>query len=122
MIRKEYNAKEDFGNPMGTDSYIRHRLSGLIYTEGVKDMADTCKAYWLIDLIGSYAPKLTEEQKAWLTWDLQVAKDDSAVITADDGNGNKYPELRQEIPYTDLPYTSVTVWQVGGVLLMPKEY
>ena len=31
---------------------------GLIYTEGIKYLADNAKCYWLIDLVDSYQSKL----------------------------------------------------------------
>ena len=48
------NANHFFGSHNGSENFYRHILSGLIYTDGVKDLADGCQAYWLIDLIVSH--------------------------------------------------------------------
>jgi hypothetical protein len=41
----------------GSEEYYKHFL-GLLYTEGVKYLAENAEAYWLIDAIVSYQPRL----------------------------------------------------------------
>lgn len=38
----------------GTEHWYKHWLGGLLYTDGVKYVADQAGAYWLIDAIASY--------------------------------------------------------------------
>lgn len=37
-----------------SDEWIRHPFGPLIYTSGIKFVAETCEAYWLIDLVASH--------------------------------------------------------------------
>ena len=46
----------------GTENYYQHRLSGLVYTDGVKFVAEHCEAYWLIDAIGSFQPACRKDE------------------------------------------------------------
>lgn len=54
------NANDFFGTNNGTGLYYRYQLSKMLYTEGVKELAEGCEAYWLIDLIMSYQKELNE--------------------------------------------------------------
>jgi hypothetical protein len=40
----------------GTATWFRHWTGSLVYTEGVKYLAETFGAYWLIDLVASWCP------------------------------------------------------------------
>jgi hypothetical protein len=64
-------------------------IRDVIYTEGVKYVADNLGAYWLIDEIAfaqKYAPRLRNED--FQNWELVVSAGGSAVLTCDDGNGH----------------------------------
>ncbi len=37
----------------GTEQYYKH-LGGLVYTDGVKYLAEKAGSYWLLDIIASY--------------------------------------------------------------------
>ena len=43
------NANDFFGSKTGTGLYYRYQLSKMLYTEGVKALAEGCEAYLLID-------------------------------------------------------------------------
>jgi hypothetical protein len=38
----------------GSETVFRHWTRRLVYTEGVQDLANQAKAYWLIDLVASW--------------------------------------------------------------------
>lgn len=91
----------------GSDKRYRHALNRrAIYTEGMKAVADTAGAHWLIsDTIIFAVPKFA---KAWLAREvgtgfvkLTVTGSTARMelILSDD----KEPELLQAIPYTDFP-------------------
>jgi hypothetical protein len=40
---------------IGTQHFYRN-LTGLLYTDGMTYLAEIAKAFWLIDLVGSYQP------------------------------------------------------------------
>ena len=49
---KNANHTSEVGN--GSENFYCHKPSLILYTDGVKDMAERCDAYWLIDLIISH--------------------------------------------------------------------
>ncbi len=114
-------------------------ICGTIYTPGVKFLAESCGAFWLLDVIASYqrqiqrcARKPGPRQELWdkLTgmqfWKLSVdlAKREG-VVTCEDGDGAEL--IRQKIPMTDFPLAEVKVW-VGTddgrtyVMYLPSEH
>ncbi len=114
----------------GSEQWYKASFGGVMYTDGVKFLADHAGAYWLIDAVASYQgqPALRgEEFQAWrLTVDLEAR---AAVLVADDGNGNEL--ARQVIEYTDFPLEAVTLYLVYGsldgvtpcwILMLPNEY
>jgi hypothetical protein len=108
----------------GTEVWYKG-IYGVIYTEGVKWVADTAGAYWLIDEI-DIANKLDlqlkkEEFQVWkLTKDVVG---NGAALIVEDGNGHKV--YRKEIGFTDFPLepgASFDLWCTDNVILLPSEY
>ena len=103
---------------IGTENWYKHQLSGYTYTDGVKYVADQCKAYWLIDkilIVTKYKSKLQE----FGVWKLTV-KDDKAKLVCEDGNHKVL--YTERITYTDFPVESVELWFENGVLILPSEH
>lgn len=112
----------------------RHPLSpSVIYTPGVRYLAERGNAYWLLDAIVSHLMSeavkqaIADDQRLQYLqfWQLKVKKDRSAVLTARADSGVK-PFVRQVIPYTDFPLEHVDVW-VGyepnhWTLYLPSEH
>jgi len=98
----------------------------LCYTDGVKYVAETAGAYWLIDVIFSQVvaiyknQKIPTERKEFLVCKLAVKDDDSAVFTITDGDDNQL--ARQAIEFTDFPAYEFTAWVEGGICLLPSEH
>lgn len=110
----------------GTENWHRFSaISSLVITDGVKYLADTAGAYWLLDVIASYQRRLRGQE--FQTWILNVTTAGSAitghrtsaVVTCEDGNGNKL--LSQAIPYTDFPLDTIKLFCIDGVILLPNE-
>ena len=114
------NANHFFGSHNGSENFYRHNLSGLIYTDGVKDMAEGCQAYWLIDLIVSHQCQTQVKKEPFQVWDLKRVKENEFFVHATDGNHNKVTS--QEISFSDFPYDLATIWLVDGCLMLPSEY
>lgn len=96
----------------------RHSLfPKLIYTPGVKYLAETAGAYWLIDLIASHLispefQRAARQDSRILDlhfWNLSVSKDNSAVATARVDH-DEAPFVEQKIPYTDFPLETIDLW------------
>lgn len=115
----------------GTDIWFRHSLArNVVYTEGVKYMADKAGAHWLVDKIATInAPYGIEQVRAepFQAWKLKVTGN-TAILTATDGGkeGNDPKEIyREEITYTDFPLDEIDLWvEVGEcpVILLPSEH
>lgn len=106
------------GQFYGSETFLRYGNS--ITTEGVKFIADSCEAYWLLDIINSiqHLPKIRQE--AFQVFKLIVHPDKSAVLDVTDGN--KHIIYRQVIEYTDFPLEEITLWRVNGTVMLVSEY
>lgn len=107
----------------GTEKYYRHFL-GILYTDGVQYLAQTAKAYWLIDAIASWQldPKVNQDPmlQEIQFWKLQVNPDHSAVLSCERDTDDVV--VTQDIPYTDFPLESIKLYLNHGVLMLPSEY
>ena len=115
-------------NCNGTDQYYKHWLNRFVYTDGVKFVAETAGAYWLIDAIASH--QLNRKQIAkcegFQVWKLKPRKAGGCVLTCDDGgNGGKTKVvIKQEIEFTDFPIEEikeVVMYVENDVLLLSDE-
>lgn len=110
---------------IGTENYYRHWTGALVYTDGVKAMAEMCGAYWLIDSIASWQPtcrrdEMLREMQFWTlkrmgagTWDLRVERDEGNIA------------FSQPIEFSDFPMNEMKLWVQAGspmVLMLPSEY
>ncbi len=114
------NANHFFGNSSGSENFYSHKMAQILYTEGVKDMAEKCHSYWLLDLIISHQIYNTVSKESFQVWDLKRVQDNAFNIVATDGNHNKVTS--QEIPFSDFPYDLATLWLIDGCMMLPCEY
>lgn len=107
----------------GSETIYRHWL-GILYTEGVKYLAEEAGAYWLIDAIASWQPSPQVKQDPMLQeiqfWKLRVNPDNSAVLTCERDSDDV--ALTQEIEFTDFPLEEVRLYLSNRVLMLPSEY
>lgn len=114
----------DLSQFYGTENYYQHFLRQFVYTDGVHFLAEQCGAYWLIDAIASYQPKLKKKPRLrdMQFWKI-VAKDGKAVLTCREDSGYK-PAVTQDIESTDFPDTGdkgLELWVENEVLYLPSE-
>lgn len=106
----------------GTEHWYRHPLNrSLLYTDGVKYVAEVAGAYWLVDeiaLLQRYERSVAAEP--FQVWKLSVSEDSSAVLRCEDGNGRAV--FAKTIPYTDFPLREFTLWLTNQTMLLPGEY
>ena len=114
------NANTHFGSGNGTENLYCHPFSNYVYTDGVREMVEQCKAYWLIDLVISHQLNKSIHAESFQVWQLKRMKGQMFRIIA--ANGNKQPIARQQIRFSDFPYDEVTLWLVDETLLLPNEY
>jgi len=122
MTNKATLKASDLRQFTGTEQWYRHGINRrVLFTDGVKYVADTAGAYWLLDEIvitQSYEKWLTDE--AFQVWKLQVNPDQSAILTCDDGNDNVI--YTKQITFTDFPLKEIKFYFTDNVILLPSEY
>lgn len=104
----------------GTDQMFRH-FTGLVFTEGVKYLADQVGAYWLIDeilLANRYSKKLKKEE--FQVWTLKV-NDDRTCRLVCRGDTNAPKVVDKKIEWTDFPAEGITLWLENNTLCLPAE-
>ncbi len=111
----------DLAQFTGTLHWYRHGLvRSVVFTDGVKYLADHAGAYWLIDEIALaqvYNGKVAGE--AFQVWELKV-KGNEAELLCEDGNGNHL--AGQLIPFTDFPAPGIRLFCCDSTIMLPGEY
>ena len=110
---------ENLNNFYGTENYYRH-LFGIVYTDGIRFLAEECQCYWLIDLVASYQSHDKVKLEEFQVYQLTVNADHSAVVEITDGNYNII--TTQDIEFTDFPLDEITLWFTNNVLYLPSEH
>lgn len=106
----------------GSVSYYRHPLvEGIMFTEGVKYVADTGGAYWLLDEIAlaNHSERAVRAEE-FQVWDLIVAEDCSARLIC--GDGEEAEIYAKRIEWTDFPIPGIQFYLCYGCIHLPSEY
>ena len=111
----------------------RHPLARkVIYTPGVKFMAEQGGAYWLIDelaftILGGEIQRASKSDPRILGlhfWRLDVI-DNSAILTAR-ADSDVEPFYSKKIPFTDFPLNHIDIWAAFDgehwTLYLPSEH
>jgi hypothetical protein len=114
----------------GTESYTNLRYPWLrkrfLLTDGAKHLAEKAKAYWLMDAIASHQTNKSVAAEEFQFWKLTVGEKREAVLICTDGNDHEL--VRQDIPFTDFPLNSISLYAaldecLGGlVVMLTSEY
>lgn len=105
----------------GSVDFFRHSLMpSIVYTEGVKYMADEGGAHWLVDKIATLQldPKVKPEE--FQVWRLMRRSNNTAYLACEDGNHKEV--YRELIDYTDFPLDEIELWYVNQTIMLPSEY
>lgn len=91
----------------GSDKRYRHQLNRrVIFTEGMKEVAEKASSFWLIDdIVILAAPTFA---KAWQAGEVGIGVVTLVVANSEARmtlslSDDKEPTLLQELPYTDFP-------------------
>jgi hypothetical protein len=109
-----YNTAQDVLNRnFGSMRIFRSISNNLLYTEGIKDFAQTLGAYWLIDTVASYMPQVLKtyetNEETFFVIEVCVNKEQQSYfeIYHEGWIDNDYHECitvaKQNIPFIDLP-------------------
>lgn len=133
-MTKEEKAKlvEEYqANCNGFETTYKHLFRrNVVYSAGVKFVAETCGAYWLVDLMMSHVtPKLLAGAEGFAVMTLKLNKTgNGAKFEANDGGKGEGGAKRlafQKIEYTDFPVKEITFYLEGtdehGYTLMLKQ-
>ncbi|MCB0325148.1 MAG: hypothetical protein KDD69_16300 [Bdellovibrionales bacterium] len=117
----------------GDDLRYQHPLKGqVIYTPGIRHLAEAGNAYWLIDAIASYfgSPEMSRAMERdprlrhMQFWKLTITNG-SAVLVAE-ADADVAPFITQQIPFTDFPLPEVSIWAgfdgSHWTLYLPSEH
>jgi hypothetical protein len=102
----------------GTECYHRLTLLPLKATDGVAYVAESCQAFWLIDLVASHWLKLKQREPFLSVVGKKTGDSMRVVIT--DGNDKKLAV--QIVGYTDFPLNWIEFYVDGDVIMLPSEY
>jgi hypothetical protein len=107
----------------GTERIYRQAFAGNViqYTDGVRYLAETAQAYWLIDVLHSHQRRAVRLCDGFQLWQLQVNDDRSAIIECRADTGQP-AAIRQRIEYTDFPLKQIRLYVVGHTIMLPGEY
>jgi hypothetical protein len=107
--------------------YRRNPVSSIVYTDGVKYMADEAGADWLIDEIVSAQTRPRVAGEEFQTWQLKVEPSQEAILTCwraapldDDGRDDVV--FKKRIDFTDFPLDEISLYCVRGTIMLPSEY
>jgi hypothetical protein len=116
----EANFLAELAQFTGSQEWFRHGLNrNILFTEGAKYVADECGAYWLLDEIALNQAQAAVRAEEFQSWVLK-AKNNRALLTCDDGNGNVV--WKKRIGYTDFPLDEFKLYCTGGTIMVPSEY
>jgi hypothetical protein len=109
-------SKDDLIQFTGSEHWYRHAMvRDVLYTDGVKYVAETAGAYWLIDEI-TFAQRFDK----LLAAELNVNPDHTATLICEDGDGGIV--FTKAIEYTDFPLAEITLYFINNTILLPSEY
>ena len=110
------DVQEIYWRNHGTTQYFkREYYDNLFYTDGVMDVQRSLEAYWVVDNVISYMPKILERfrkyESTYYTVEIVLNKEYSGYmeVYAEDYNDNgDFDEhitiIKQDIPFIDLPF------------------
>ena len=119
---KKEEIKEVLRHRNGTDNWYRYFLTGNLYTDGVKDMAELCKAEWLVTDSLIICKKLSVKNDFIVVrfkYLPEPTEGVEALITYEDGNDNIL--YSQDIEITDFPLDEIYMFYENDVLCLPSE-
>ena len=117
MTILEQDIQSELNQFTGTGRYWRY--GSLNLTDGVHFLAEKCRCFWLIDsilLAQSRFPKLKDFQ----LWTLDVQENKSATLSLFKDTDKLV--WTHKISHTDFPLTTIKLYCINDVLLLPSEY
>ena len=104
----------------GSTEFYRH-FTQLMYTEGVRFLAEQARLYWLIDAIASWQPHALRDPalREFQLWELRITETEAVVVCLRDSEDEAF---RQKLEHADSALDYVRLYVEGGTLLLPSEH
>lgn len=120
----------------GSQEFYQHTMSrSVVFTEGMRYLAEKAGAFWLIDAIASHlvtSERIRHEVAlqgglATLFWKLEKLEGGTWRLTCrTDGYPYGTEIARQEIEYSDFPLDEIKIWtgfdMVRWTIYLPSEH
>ena len=116
---------------IGSESFYRHSdFSSIVYTDGIKFVAEQCDAHWLIDAVDSWQQRAHRAQRKLGLRDFQVwrlsfleASEVWALECWTDTPGESERVVAQSICFSDFPrdLAPFEFWVEDGVMMLKEE-
>ena len=105
----------------GSTEFYRHFTNAIIYTEGVKFIAERARLYWLIDLIASFQPRVLKDAALceFQLWELRIANGKAVVVCLRDSEDEAF---RFPLKLADSALDFVRLYVENGTLMLPSEH
>ena len=105
----------------GSTEFYRHFTGSIIYTEGVKFLAERARLYWLIDLIASLQSRALKDAalREFQLWELRITNTDRVVVCLRDCDDEAF---RMPLTIADSALDFVRLYVENGTLLLPSEH
>lgn len=120
MLKAE-EIRDSLAQFSGSENRYRH-WSDLVFTDGIKYMAESCQAYWLIEVIASYQhlfrkdPMLGQIQ----LWTLHKVEKGGWELICERDSGDV--AIRQIIEFSDFPLDEIKIYVANQTIMLPSEY
>ncbi len=108
----------DLNQFCGTENWYRH-LTGILYTDGVKFLAEEAGAFWLIDEIGHHQKEFGHVP--FQLWNLRLSQEHEAFLTMRE-DSDAPALVCKKIHYTTFPLKEIDLYFINNVLHLPTEY
>lgn len=120
--QKQPLSKQDLLQFTGLEYWYHYTPNrGIIYTHGIKYVMEKTEAYWLLDeIVYSQRVSLALAAAEFQVWKLNVNANRSAILTCEDGEGNRV--FTKPVQYTNFPLDEITLYFTDNVILLPSEY
>jgi hypothetical protein len=120
---KSENLLADLAQFTGSESWYRHPLAKMLYTDGFRFLAETAGAYWLIDLVASHQLAIARKgDSAFQVWRLKKNGRGATIDAWTDTPDKSQLLARQVIEYTDFPLDLFEWFVIDGVMMLKSEY
>ena len=114
--------RADLKQSAGLEHWYRHLLDRrVLFNDGIKHVADTRDAYWLVHEIAlarMHVPAAHFEP--FQLWRLTVRPNQFATLDCSEGNGNTVHS--KPMAQTDFPLALIELYLSKDTVLLPSEY